>query len=98
MNKDKITLAVVSGGGCAGCEALVPEARAAAEELGLKFSYTDAESHPEILSSWALERTPATLLFDGDKPVCKCYGYQPREILTLYLEEKLNEYYKENDR
>lgn len=96
MKFSGIQLIEITGCGCAGCEALAPEAKAVADRLGLKFILLEADACPDLLKQWEIGRVPAIVLADGDKPVCKCYGYQPEEILEVYIEEKLQEYIKEN--
>lgn len=92
-----LNLIEISGGGCAGCEELMPSVRAVAEKLGLPFLRIDCGEAGTLLSEWGIEKIPATVLCDGGKSVCVCYGYQPEEILELYLEAKLGEYKKEGN-
>lgn len=91
-----LNLIEISGGGCAGCEELMPAARSVAEKLGLKFCRIDCGALGTLLSEWGVEKVPATVLSDGNKAIAKCYGYQPEEILELYIEAKLEEYQSED--
>ena len=90
-----LNLIEISGGGCAGCEELMPAAKRVAENLGIPFLRIECSVAGTLLSEWGIEKIPATVLADGKKPVCKCYGYQPEEILQLFLEAKLEEYQRE---
>lgn len=97
MKKTNLRLVEISGLGCASCEAVAPVARAVAQSLGLEFVRWEAESGA-LPAGCLVERVPALLLMDGERQVCACYGYQPQEILELYLEDKINAYEKENHR
>lgn len=96
MNFSGIQLIEISGFGCAGCEELAPVAKSVADGLGLQFVRLEAQSCSDLIRRWEIERVPALVLADGEYPIGKCYGYQPEEILTIYLEDKLQEYRKEN--
>lgn len=80
----------ISGEGCAGCEAVLPVAREVAEELGLRFLRIEAAECRRLIEKWSVEKLPATVLCRDGEAICKCYGYQPKEILLIYLEEFLN--------
>lgn len=92
---ENFELIEISGGGCAGCESLMPSARAAAEKFGVKFSRIDYSALGKLLKEWQIERVPALVLLKRGTPVATCYGYQPEEILTIYIESKLEEYSRE---
>lgn len=87
-----IKLIEISGDGCAGCHALLPSLNAVAAEFGLAAERIDVESSPEAIEKFHVERIPTVVLADGDKIIAKCSGYQPEEILSLWVEAKLQAY------
>lgn len=87
-----IKLIEISGDGCAGCHALLPSLNAVAAEFGLAAERIDVESAPEAIEKFHVERIPTVVLADGDKIIAKCSGYQPEEILSLWVEAKLQAY------
>lgn len=91
---DGLNLIEVTGG-CAACEELAPVVKSVADALGLGFVRIEYADLGKLLADWQVERIPATLLCDGGRAICKCYGYQPEEILRLYIEDKLEKYIKE---
>ncbi|MCD8308628.1 MAG: thioredoxin family protein [Clostridia bacterium] len=79
------------GGGCAGCYGAMPQARAAAQNLDIPFIYIDAEQNTEIIERWQIEKLPTLLIIKNGKPVASVVGYQPQEILELWIKSKLQE-------
>lgn len=82
-------LVEISGDGCASCVALMPEVKEAAKNLNLRALRIDAGDCGKLLEEWGIERLPATVLEKDGKPIAKCYGYQPQEILELWAADKL---------
>lgn len=80
----------IGGGGCAGCIAVLPDCRNAAEKFGLKFVYLDVSDDAEQVKIFGVERVPSIILADECRVIARCAGYQPQEILELWLEAKLN--------
>ena len=89
---DGVCLVEIGGGSCAGCHALMPEAREAANKYALPFYYLDAEEAEELVREWGVGSVPALFLAEGGVPFASCRGYQPREILEYWLEYKLQEH------
>ncbi|MCD8286748.1 MAG: thioredoxin family protein [Clostridia bacterium] len=87
-----INIVEISGVGCPGCMAAMPEARQVAAELGVGFVVIDAEKREDIPAGWSIERVPAIFLADGETEIFKCYGFQPEEILYLCAEDALQKY------
>ncbi len=85
----------ISADSCANCHTLLPYLNGIAEENALKFIRIDLETYPDAAEQFAIEKVPAVLLCDGDKVFAKCYGYQPEEILGLWVRAKLEEHEKE---
>ncbi|MCD8372458.1 MAG: thioredoxin family protein [Clostridia bacterium] len=87
---DGVCLAEI-GGGCAGCYGAMPQARAAASNLNIPFIYIDGEADGQYTEKWQVEKLPALLLLNGGQPFARVTGFQPQEILELWIESKLQE-------
>ncbi len=87
-----IKLIEISGDSCASCHALLPQLNAVAAENNVAFERIDIETSPEAVEKYAVDRIPTIIITDGDKVIGKCSGYQPEEILSLWVEAKLEEY------
>ncbi|MCD8205471.1 MAG: hypothetical protein LUD29_02515 [Clostridia bacterium] len=73
-------------GDCAQCYEAVPDAKEAARALGIGFEEVVAGGDGEIVRENAIEKLPALLLMFDGKEIARCYGYQPEEILELWID------------
>lgn len=89
-----LRLIEISGDSCANCIAVMPVMRDLASELGMKFEKIDVEDNPEAAKAYKIDRIPSILLADGDEVFAKCSGYQPREILEIWIQAKAEEHMK----
>lgn len=89
-----IKITEISGDSCASCHALLPQLNAIAARNGIGFERIDIETSPEVIQKYSVDRIPTIILSDGDKVIGKCSGYQPEEILSLWVEAKLDDYRK----
>lgn len=81
--------AVIVTGGCAGCEELRFSAIEAFKEFpAYKVYYLDEITDIKSLQQLQIQRTPAIILFKDGIEIARVYGYQPTEILALWLESK----------
>lgn len=80
----------IGGGACAGCLAVMPDCKAVAEKYGLRFVYLDVEDDKEQVKNFNVDRVPSIILWDQSEILARCAGYQPQEILELWVEAKLN--------
>ncbi len=87
-----IKLIEISGDSCASCHAMLPQLAAAAKNYNILFERIDIEDDPSAVQKYGVDRIPTIVLADGDRIIAKCSGYQPEEILSLWLEAKLEEY------
>ncbi len=87
-----LKLIEISGDSCAGCHALLPNVNAVAAQNNLKVERIDIETHPEVIEKYGIDRIPSVIIADGDNIIAKCSGYQPEEILSVWVEAKLEEY------
>lgn len=82
----------VSGEGCANCFSLMPVLRGIADSLNLPLLHLEAdETKTEELKALEIDRVPTVLLLKDGEPFARCTGYQPEEILSLWIEAKIDE-------
>ncbi len=87
-----LCLVEIGGSACAGCHQLMPAARQAAENAGIPFYYFDAEEAQNLIKEWNVTTVPSLFLADGGAPFAEAHGYQPQEILDIWIEFKLQEH------
>lgn len=89
-----IKLIEISGDSCANCHALMPQLSAIARDNNLEFERIDIETCPAAIEKYAIDRIPSVIIADGDEIIAKCSGYQPQEILELWVAAKIEDYVK----
>lgn len=87
-----VCLVEIGGSACAGCHQLMPSAREAANKAGIPFYYFDAEEAGELIGRWNVASVPSLFLVEGGVPFAGAHGYQPQEILEIWIEYKLQEH------
>ncbi|MGN0813296.1 MAG: thioredoxin family protein [Candidatus Coproplasma sp.] len=80
----------IGGDSCASCLAVMPNCNAVALSFNLNFVKLDVEEDAELVKNFNVDRIPSIILWDEGKILAKCSGYQPQEILELWVEAKLN--------
>lgn len=80
----------IGGSSCAGCVAVLPNCRAVAERFNLKFVRLDVDEDAEQLSLFKIDRIPTVILYIDGAVKAQCSGYQPEEILQIWVEAKLS--------
>lgn len=91
-NLKGISVVEVSGESCANCLTLMP----ILHEL-LKV-YPDVNHHHlevneeniDLVHTFDIDRVPTILVMFNEKIEARCTGYQPEEILEIWLEDKIN--------
>ncbi len=84
----------VSGQGCANCISMMQVLGSIAKskpELTLKHIEASEETLP-LLEHYGVDRVPTVLLTDNGVCFAMACGYQPEEILEIWIEAKLAEY------
>lgn len=86
----------ISGNGCAGCVSLHEEVRQILPSFPqLHVEYHSLDEHDEavdeIIKAHSIEKIPALLLMQNEEAIGCVTGYQPAEILTYWLEDKLKD-------
>ncbi|MCD8201762.1 MAG: thioredoxin family protein [Clostridia bacterium] len=82
-------------GDCAQCYEALPDAGEAAEALGIGFVHMTAGDGDEFLAEKKIEKVPALLLMCDGEEIARCYGYQPEEILEIWIDAMAERHLKE---
>ena len=79
----------VSGESCANCYTLLPVARRLAAERGIPLEHLELTEQTAVKAqALAVERVPTLILYKGEEEIARCTGYQPEEILEVWLDAK----------
>ncbi len=84
----------ISGESCANCLTLMPildglcSARGDIKLVHIEADYTTLDLMEEL----EVEKVPTILLVEDGKIFARCAGFQPEEILELWLDAKIEEY------
>ncbi|MGN0814527.1 MAG: thioredoxin family protein [Candidatus Coproplasma sp.] len=90
----KFNLIEISGDSCAGCHALLPALNAVAQSEDMQLVRIDLERDPQAAERYNVVKIPTVIIADGETEVARCSGYQPEEILQLWVQAKTQEYLK----
>ena len=83
----------ISGESCANCLTLMPilkelcDARTDVRLVHVEADYTTMA----LMEAWEVEKVPTILLVDNGEIFARCSGFQPEEILELWLDAKIEE-------
>ena len=63
-----------------------------ASRSDVKLVHVEADySTLDLMEEWEIEKVPTILLMDDGEIFARCSGFQPEEILELWLDAKLEE-------
>ncbi len=82
-----------SGESCANCLTLMPILNKLAEkydDVTLRHIELDEKSK-DIIEKYEIDRVPTTMVLKDGKEITRCRGFQPEEILELWLDAKVEE-------
>ena len=87
-----IELMEVSGESCANCFSLLPilNRLAAEKKVPLRHLEVTEENLGEV-RKYEIDRVPTVLVLKDGEVTARCTGYQPEEILSLWLDAKIEE-------
>ena len=83
----------ISGESCANCLTLMPllkELIDARNDIRLVHVEADYSTLP-LMEVWEVEKVPTILLVEDGEIFARCTGYQPEEILEVWLAAKIEE-------
>ena len=88
-----LCLVEVSGESCANCLTLMPILKDLCEARNdIRLVHVEADySTLALMEAWEVEKVPTILLFDDGEIFARCSGFQPEEILELWLDAKIEE-------
>ena len=88
-----ISVIEFSGESCANCLTLMPILHDLLKDReDLKLFHVEAgEDTKEILSKYEIYTVPTIMILNNDKEFVRCRGFQPEEILELWLNSKVEE-------
>ncbi len=92
FDEEGVCLVEIGGSACAGCHSLMPVARQAAANAGIPFYYFDESEAQCLIEQWNVTSVPSLFLADGGVPFADARGYQPLEILEIWIEYKIQEH------
>jgi len=88
-----ISVIEVSGESCANCLTLMPilnKLVSQIDDVTLHHLEAEEETMP-LIELFDIEAVPTILVMNDDKIYARCKGFQPEEILELWLNAKINE-------
>ncbi len=83
----------VSGESCANCLTLMPILKELVESRNdARLVHVEADySTMALMEVWEVEKVPTILLTDDGEIFARCSGFQPEEILEIWLDAKIEE-------
>ncbi len=92
MSAKRYKIILIDQISCANCYAMQNELRPLCIKMGIEFELlTDSSVDLEFIKKYDIVSYPTGLLLDNDELLGKFKGYQPTEILEIWLDTKLNE-------
>lgn len=88
-----ITVIEVSGESCANCISLMPVLNSLMNQRddAVLHHIEASEDTVDFMEKFAVEAVPTILIMYNDEVFARCRGYQPEEILELWLDAKIDE-------
>ncbi|MBR2647087.1 MAG: thioredoxin family protein [Clostridia bacterium] len=83
----------ISGESCANCLTLMPILKELCDARGdIRLVHVEADySTLALMEAWEVEKVPTILLVEDGEIFARCSGFQPEEILELWLDAKIEE-------
>ena len=83
----------ISGEECANCLTLMPILQELCSRRNdIKLVHIEADpSKVALMEEWDVTRVPTILLTDDGEIFARCHGFQPEEILELWMDAKIEE-------
>lgn len=93
MNLTGITVIEISGESCANCLTLMPILnRLVSARDDCKLLHIEAdEKTVDLMQKWKVETVPTILVMNGNEVHARVRGFQPEEILEIWLDAKIEE-------
>ena len=93
MIKEGLCCVEVSGEECANCLTLMPILQELCEKRDdIRLVHVEADySTLPLMEEWEVEKVPTILLMEDGEIFARCAGFQPEEILEIWLDAKISE-------
>jgi thioredoxin 2 len=93
--KEKLTglcCVEISGESCANCLTLMPILKdICGQRNDVRLVHVEADyTTLELMEAWEVEKVPTILLMDDGEIFARCSGFQPEEILQLWMDAKID--------
>lgn len=86
----------ISGESCANCLTLMPILQElCSQRADIRLVHIEADPTTiALMEEWEIDRVPTILLMDDGEIFARCAGFQPEEILEIWLDAKMEEHKK----
>ena len=91
-NLKGLSLVLVSDDVCACNVSMMSVTKNIARQHNLTYVKVFAKDELEFCKKFNIDTVPSVLLLNDNKILANVHGYQPEEILELYIEAKLNDF------
>lgn len=92
MNAKRYKIVLLDQMSCANCYAMQNELKPICEKKGIEFQLiTVSAVDIDFIKKYDVVSYPTGLLFGDDELLGKFKGYQPNEILEIWIDTKINE-------
>ena len=83
----------ISGESCANCLTLMPLLKSLCDKRNdIRLVHVEADfTTIALMEEWEVEKVPTILLMDDGEIFARCSGFQPEEILEIWLDAKIEE-------
>ena len=83
----------ISGESCANCLTLMPILKdICTARKDVRLVHVEADySTLALMEAWGVEKVPTILLVEDGEIFARCAGFQPEEILELWIDAKIEE-------
>ncbi len=83
----------ISGESCANCLTLMPILQELCQSRSdVRLVHIEADySTTELMEEWEVMKVPTILLMEDGEIFARCAGFQPEEILEIWLDAKIEE-------
>ena len=83
----------ISGESCANCLTLMPILHGLCDKRDdVRLVHVEADfTTVALMEAWEVEKVPTILLMDDGEIFARCSGFQPEEILEIWLDAKIEE-------
>lgn len=88
-----------SGEDCGACLSLMPVLKELTDQrTDIRLEHVEVNmDNKDLVTELEVDRVPTVILADDGVPFARCHGFQPEEILELWIDSKLEEHTKKKN-